>query len=105
MKRILLLIPFILFLNGCGQTKYIYVKPTYPKIQVPREVPGLKVKIRNGCMWKDNHNTNLCGEDLQEILLLITNLRTNEKVLRQNVRSYHNFIERKSKQTEKVGRL
>jgi hypothetical protein len=96
MKKFLLPLVILLTLTGCGPTKYIYVKPTYPKIQVPRRVQGIEVTIKNGCMWRQGHNTNLCGEDLEELLLLIKNLRTNENVLRKNIQSYHNFVKKKS---------
>jgi len=87
----------ILFLTGCGPTKYIYIQPEYPKLTAPRKVPDIDgAYLRKECLWLGLRNTNLCGDDLKVVLSQIDKLRVNEKTCEAKVASYNEFVRKKS---------
>lgn len=97
-KVIILPLVIIFSLSGCAKDNYIFVKPSYPIISVPNKVPEVDAEVKNRCLWLNDHNTNLCNEDLREILVLIKDLRTNEMVYRKNIHNYNEFVSKKRKQ-------
>jgi len=85
----------LFILSGCGK-EYVYVKPSYPVLKYPKKVEPLHGKIKNGCLYLDNHNTNLCGDDLKIILKQFKKYQINEKFCTENIESYNKFIKSKN---------
>ena len=87
---------FILFFSGCGSAKYIYIQPEYPILSSPRQVPEIKgAYLRAECLWFNDHNTNLCKNDLKVVLTQIEKLRENEKTCQKKLASYNDFVAKK----------
>ena len=93
MKTVLLFGVFsILMLDGCSETKYIYVEPEYPTLTAPINVQPLKnVYVRKGCLFIDIHNTNLCNDDLKVVLTQINKYKVNQSTCIKMIQEYDNF--------------
>jgi len=90
-----------LFFSGCA-SEYVYIQPDYPKIGIPRKVPNIEgTSIRKKCLYIDERNTNLCGNDLKIVFTTISDLRINDAVFRKNIASYNDFVSKKAKEKSK----
>jgi len=95
--KYVIIVTSLLFLTGCGPTKYIYIQPEYPRLTAPRSVPAFNgAYLRKGCLWIGVRNTNLCGDDLKIVLSQIEKLRVNEKTCKAKVASYNEFVRNKT---------
>ena len=84
---------FILIFSGCTKHHYHYIYSEYPDMPVIEKVAEVdNAFVKNGCLYFEQKNTNLCGEDLKIVLTQIELLRINEDTYQTVLNSYSEFV-------------
>ena len=82
MARILFSIGLLVFfLTGCVcRTKYVYLKPSCPRIAAPAKVSAIDFNVTDGCA---------CDQSLTNMVNGIKALRNSEAACRRNIDVYN----------------
>jgi len=96
MIGISLSIIFIFLLSGCvTKTHTIYIHPEY--IKLPKITTVEKINstyVQNGCLFINDKNTSLCGNELGIIITHIKKLRINEQTCTKMINDYNKWVEK-----------
>lgn len=96
-----LLIVTVMF-TGCTKTVYVYNDPKYPEMRKLEKVSELPNSyIFKKCLFIDDRNTSLCGNDLNKVITQVKKLRVNESTCDAMVDVYNEFIETQKTQPKK----
>lgn len=88
-------------LVGCTRTVYVYPQQEYPELQAPAKVvSNYDSYIWKKCLYINDHNTSLCGDDLKKVLTTIKSLRTNEKACSEVINVYNDFVKNEKIKTK-----
>jgi len=91
-----------IFFNGCTAHHYHFIYPEYPDLPKIEKVSEVKnATIRDGCLYFDENNTNLCGDNLKIVLTQIEKLRINETTCETLLNKYNKFIKEQKENRKK----
>ena len=83
----------VFMFTGCVvKTEYIYNDPEYPKFSKMSNVPETDAYIWQDCLFMNDKNTSLCGEQMDSVVTTVKKLRINEKTCGDMVETYENFV-------------
>lgn len=87
----------VFMFSGCVvKNNYEYIEPEYPVMPKIHKVPETtNTFVQGGCLYFDERNSNLCGDDLIVILSQIKKLRINEDTCEQLTIDYNRWVEEK----------
>jgi len=105
-KRVLsfLTLLFVLILNsGCTKVVTIYVPPKYPKIEnIEKVKSNYDSYIWKECLFIDDSNSSLCGDNLNKVLTTVSKLRINESTCRTVIKDYNDFTKKELQVKESI---